>query len=209
MLKSLKTVIVALASFAFATTLYSQTNDNVATGKGFQVKRGELDDLYVTYCARGAAEGRPVPDDQRLSLRSNLLQHLILRKILTERATDEDRKKTTDLINQAIADSRARAGSEESFETQIKATGQTLDQIRSNAFIEQLPSNVLLRESTKGATVSDADAKKYYDDNPDKFEQPERVHAAHILIMTQDPVTKQPLPAEKKKEKEKQIKEIR
>ncbi|HWD21110.1 MAG TPA: peptidylprolyl isomerase [Verrucomicrobiae bacterium] len=180
----------------------------VAKGKGFEVKRSELDDLYVSYCARSTAQGQPVPDDQREALRSNLLQHIVLGKILTQRATDDDRKKTKDLIDQAIADSKARAGSEENFDTQIKASGMTLDQIRSNAFTEQLPSNVLLRETTKDANISDEAAKKYYDDNPDEFTTPEQVRASHILLLTQD-ANKQPLPPEKKKEKEKLIKEIR
>ena len=37
--------------------------------------------------------------------------------------------------------------------------------------------------------VTDEDAKKYYDENPAKFEQPEKVRAAHILLSTRDPDT--------------------
>jgi peptidyl-prolyl cis-trans isomerase C len=181
----------------------------VAKGNGFDVTRAELDDSFITYCARSAAAGQPVPDDQRINLKSNLLQHLILGKILTEKATDADRAKTKELIDRAIEESKAKAGSEDAFETQLKATGMNLDQIRSNAFKEQLPSSVLVRETTKGVEISDADAKKFYDDNPDKFQQPEEVRASHILLLTQDPVTKQPISPEKKKEKEKLIKDLK
>jgi peptidyl-prolyl cis-trans isomerase C len=198
------------ATSAFANAESNLSADAIlAKGNGFEVKRSELDDLFVSYCARAAAQGQPVPDDQRGLLRSNLLQHLILGKILTEKATDADRAKTLELIDKAIAESRAKAGGEDAFEVQLKATGMTLDQIRTNAFKEQLPSNVLMRETTQGVDISDAVARKFYDDNPDKFQQPEQVRASHILLLTQDPVTKQPLPPEKKKEKEKLIKELK
>src|SRR5262249_41030103 len=158
---------------------------------------------------RAAAQGEPVPDEQRTLLKSNLLQHIILGKILTGMATDADRAKTKELIEKAINDSKTKAGSEENFETQLKATGMTIDEIRSNAYKEQLPSNVLIRETTKGTEVTDAAAQKFYDDNPDKFQRPEEVRAAHILLLTQDPATKQPLPPEKKKEKEKLIRDLK
>jgi parvulin-like peptidyl-prolyl isomerase len=41
----------------------------------------------------------------------------------------------------------------------------------------------VLRER-QGIEVTDEAAKKYYDDNPKKFEQPEKVKARHILINT-------------------------
>jgi len=201
----------AMASSADSPTTSASTGSNavVAKGKGFEVKRNELDDLYVSYCARAAAQGQPVPDEARTSLRSNLLQHIILSKILTAKATDDDRAKTKQKIEIGIAQARTNAGSEEAFEMRIKASGMSLEQIRSNEFNDALPTTVLIRETTKGVEVSDDAAKKYYDENPDKFERPEEVKAAHILISTQDPITKQPLPADKKKEKEALAKQVR
>jgi len=42
--------------------------------------------------------------------------------------------------------------------------------------------------------ITDADAKKYYDDNPARFEQPEMVRASHILLTTRDPARERSYP---------------
>ena len=39
-----------------------------------------------------------------------------------------------------------------------------------------------MQKITAGLTVSDDEAKKFYDDNPAMFKQPERIHARHILV---------------------------
>ena len=47
--------------------------------------------------------------------------------------------------------------------------------------------NKMMEAEVANATAAtDADAKDFYDKNPDKFKQPESVRASHILLMTQD-----------------------
>ena len=56
--------------------------------------------------------------------------------------------------------------------------------------------------------VSADDAKKFYEDNPSKFEEPEMVHVSHILVSTQDPTTRSDLPDDKKTAKRKLTEDI-
>ena len=51
--------------------------------------------------------------------------------------------------------------------------------------------------------VSDDEVKKFYEENPAEFEEPERVRASHILLSTRDPVTNAELSKEKKDAKHK------
>jgi parvulin-like peptidyl-prolyl isomerase len=56
--------------------------------------------------------------------------------------------------------------------------------------------------------IKEDESKKYYEDNPAKFEEPERVRAAHILLGTKDPATGADLPEDKKAAKRKQMDDL-
>jgi parvulin-like peptidyl-prolyl isomerase len=56
--------------------------------------------------------------------------------------------------------------------------------------------------------LTEDEAKKYYQDNPSKFEEPERVRVAHVLISTKDPATGSDFSDDKKALKRKQIEDL-
>jgi peptidyl-prolyl cis-trans isomerase C len=188
----------------------------IATGKGFEIKRSQLDDAFLSYSSSVAANGGSIPEDDRSMVRSNLLEHLIITKILTQKAIADDKAATRKMVEDNIDEARKSAPNQKAFEAQIKASGMTLEQVRARAYEEQLCRRVLERETTNGITISDAAAKKFYDDNPDKFETPEEVRVSHILIGTLEPpdplnprVRPSPLPPEQKKAKEKLARELK
>ena len=188
----------------------------VATGKGFEIKRSQLDDAFLSYSSSVAANGGSIPEDQRSEIRSKLLDHLVISRILTQKATADDRTTTRKMVEDNIDEARKSAPSPEAFNAQIKASGMTLEQVRERACEEQLARRVLERETTNGITVSDDAAKKFYDDNPAKFEIAEQVRVSHILISTLEPADPlnpraqpRPLPPEKKKEKEKLARDLK
>jgi peptidyl-prolyl cis-trans isomerase C len=173
----------------------------IASGTGFTVTRSQLEDAFVNVIATQAANGRPIPDEDRAEVRSNLLDRLVINQILLKKATADDKSSTRQKIDEAIATARKNAPSPEAFDAQIKASGMTLDQFRDRAVDQEICNRVLMREITNGITVSDAEVQKFYDDNPTDFQRPEEVRAAHILISTQDPLTHQPISADLKKAK--------
>ena len=188
----------------------------VATGKGFEIKRSQLDDAFLSYSASVAASGNVIREDERGRLRSNLLDHLIITRILTQKATAEDKAATLKLVDDNIAEARKLAPSPEAFEAQVKASGMSLEQVRQRAYEEQLARRVLERETTNGITISDEAASKFYNDHPTNFVIPEEVRVSHILISTleaADPLSPayppRPLAPDKKKEKEKLARQIK
>ena len=56
--------------------------------------------------------------------------------------------------------------------------------------------------------MTDAEAKAFYSSNSAEFEQPEKVRVRHILLLTADPVTRQPLADAQLKAKRSQMDDI-
>jgi parvulin-like peptidyl-prolyl isomerase len=195
----------------------AQSSDPVvATGKGFVITRSQLNEAFLNYSAGVAAQGGAVPEDRRNEVRAKLLDQLILTRILTEKATAEDKAATWKAIDDQIAQFRKAAPSPQAFDDSIKATGRTLAQVRQKRYEDDLPVQVLVRETTNGISISAAAVKKFYDDNPDKFQIPEEVHVSHILILALEPADplnpraqRRPMPPEQKKAKEKLAREIK
>jgi predicted transcriptional regulator len=102
----------------------------VATGKGFEIKRSQVDDAYIDYSAAEAARGRTVPEQDRAEIRAKVLDHLIISKILLQKATEDDKSNVLKLVEAEIAQARSNAPSPAAFDQQIKAKGLTLAQVR-------------------------------------------------------------------------------
>jgi parvulin-like peptidyl-prolyl isomerase len=188
----------------------SGSNDPiVATGKGFEIKRSQLDDAFISYSANATASGSAIPEADRPVVRSKLLESLVINQILLLKATPDDKTAVLKLVDEEIALARSNAPSPEVFDERIKSRGLTLAEVRQQEVDKQLAQRILVHEVTNGIIVAEADVKSFYQTNLEKFETPERVRAAHILISTLDPLTQQSLPPDKKKEKNNLAKQLK
>lgn len=178
----------------------------VAKGKGVSVTRAQLDEALVGIKSRAAAAGQSIPTEQMAQLEQQILQRLIQVQLLNAKATDADRATAKEQVAKRMTELKTQAGSEDMLAQKLKSVGLTRDELVSK-MTEEATAEAALKREVK-SDVSDADVKKYYDDHPARFEQPELVHAAHILLMTQDPTTGGPLTDDQKAAKKKQIEDI-
>jgi peptidyl-prolyl cis-trans isomerase C len=178
----------------------------VAKGKGVEVKRSQLDDAMVSIKSTFAARGQDLPPDEMNHLEQQILDRLIQIQILLVKATDEDKAAGKEACAKRMEAIKARAGDEEVLARQLKSIGTTPQELQTKMNDESTAQVVLERELK--INVSDDDVKKFYDDNPSKFEQPEMVRASHILLSTIDPETKKELPQEEKAAKHKKAEEL-
>ena len=170
----------------------------VAKGKGFEIKQNEVEEAFIDYKANMASRGQTIPEPQRPLVESNLLQRIIVTRVLVNRATDEDKAKAQTTTEKLIADAKKQYPSEEAFAQQLKATGMSPEQFHARALEQATCEMVIEREVKSKITITDAVAKKFYEDNPERFERPETVRAAHILFSTVDKATQQPVPPREK-----------
>jgi parvulin-like peptidyl-prolyl isomerase len=180
----------------------------VAQGNGFEIRQSVLMDFVLNYKTDMAARKTPVPEGELPVVASNILQHLIVNKILAEKATEEEKARVNAEVAKTIEDYRKNKP-EDVFRAELKASGTSLETIAARTVEEQLGKAVLVRELAPSNEVSDEAIKKYYEANPDQFIFPEQVRVAQILIGTKDPDTGQPLPDAQIKAKAKLAKEIK
>jgi peptidyl-prolyl cis-trans isomerase C len=76
----------------------------------------------------------------------------------------------------------SRDESLEDIEKEIAESGMTLKDL-VNQYRPQVQIETLMEAVKPESKVTEADAKSFYDENPQSFEEPEQVRARHILIM--------------------------
>jgi parvulin-like peptidyl-prolyl isomerase len=182
------------------------TNSILAKGTGVSVSRSQLDDAMVGIKASAMARGQSIPPEQMAMLEKQILQQLIRIQLLNARATDADKATGKEAAAKRIVEIKKQAGSDETLNTQLRALGLTMDQLTAKLTEEATAESVVKRELK--ANVTDDDVKKFYDENPAKFEQPESVRAAHVLIGTRDNATGAEMTDDQKAAKKKIAEEV-
>ena len=113
--------------------------------------------------------------------------------------TEADKAKGKAASDKLLGDFLKQAGSIEGFRRQVQAMGMTpeafTEQFTDRAIVEE----VVNREVRATIPITPEQVQKFYDENPKRFEQPETVRAAHILLTTVELASKQELAPDKQK----------
>ena len=203
------TIAATLLACSVAHSADSLGEGVIAKGKGVTVTQDQLDDAFIAYKASLAARNQNIPESMRAEVEAKLLDKLIVTQIMMQRATPEDKEKGSASAEKISTDAEKRFSSPELFKQQLLASGLTYKEFKEKLLEQAICEQVLEREVKPTINITDADVKKYYDENPTRFEQPEMVRASHILISTVNPNTRKPLPADEKQLREKKINDLR
>ncbi len=108
----------------------------------------------------------------------NVIATVLLRNEAREKKLTVDQSK----INENYEGIRKRFSTEDAFKKALAAQGLNETELR-----KALEENMLVSLAAEAASkdvpaASEAEIKKFYDDNPKYFDQPEQAHAAHILL---------------------------
>jgi parvulin-like peptidyl-prolyl isomerase len=170
----------------------------IAKGKGFEIKRSQLDEAISGIKSRAAASRQQITAADMPIIEKTSFDRLLQVELLKAKATDADKAAGKVEADKRFALISKRAPSEEALTAQLKAMNMTIAELHKRLLEEAVAEQVLVSK----VKITDADIKKFYDENPSKFEEPEMVRASHILISTQDP-SGQPLSDEQIKAKRK------
>lgn len=163
--------------------------DVAVTINGVSITESEIEKLIkpqIDMIAKQASDRPPAFIEQyKKMLRQQALDRLIVGRLLDEKAKEANVAVTEEeVLNQIkqIASTQRPPLSLEEFKKKIESYGQSFD------FAKQQIRNGLIRQKVVEAqlagkiNVTEDDAKKFYDENPKRYETPEQVRASHILI---------------------------
>src|SRR5204862_1564596 len=98
------------------TTLADLFGDPViARGQGLEIKRSELEDAFTAWKANLAARGQTIAEDQRAFRELQLLDKLLITKLMINRASAGDKTVAKAQAEKFLADSKKDAASEDAF----------------------------------------------------------------------------------------------
>ena len=170
-------------------------NDTVITKKEYQKSYDALTSNAM-FAQMGIDLKKETDSPFALMMREKVIAELMVKALLDEEMDKRKIKVTKDDLAKAEQEIIEKYGSKEQFMQLIKINGVTYDK-----FKKDLEEEIKLKkfvDSIAMVSIGEAEAKKYYDDNIEKFKFPKRVRASHILISSTPDLIKIELKKENK-----------
>lgn len=122
-----------------------------------------------------------MPDFMKQQVRAQVVDLEVEKVLLNEELKKRKLKVTDDQVLDKIKVLAAKRDQTlEDVEKEIVRYGMTMDDLKGQVRF-QIEIKTLMEAETPDSKVTEADAKKYYDETPQRFEQPEQVTTSHIL----------------------------
>jgi peptidyl-prolyl cis-trans isomerase C len=154
--------------------------DPVAVVEGEKISRADLQETFNNALASSGINPDELTPDQKIAGYREILDELIVDKLIARKASSVDVKDAD--LEAEVARIKSQFPSADVFKAEMTKAGETEETFRAN--VKRMFQQQKWMESQVGdkAKVSEADIKKFYDENKKEFEHPELVRASHILI---------------------------
>jgi peptidyl-prolyl cis-trans isomerase C len=156
--------------------------DPVAVVNGEKISKAELDKNFNDALAASGQANAPLTAEQKLQGYRQILDGMIMEKLVNKQAASIAVDETE--IDAQLAKIKSQFPSEAVFEAEMKKAGLTIDQFKANLAKSIRQSKWMQAQVAGKDTVTEDDAKKFYDANTKEFTNPDLVRASHILFVT-------------------------
>jgi parvulin-like peptidyl-prolyl isomerase len=162
--------------------------DAVAVVDGEEIAKSDFDALIAQAKQSYKNQKRDFPaagTQEYQTLRNQAVQFLVQREQFEQEAADMDVEITDQQVNARLEQIQKQyfGGDKKKYEKQLKEQGLTDRQVR-NDIRAQLVSEKIFEQVTREVKVSDAEVKKYYEENKEQYSQPASRDVRHILVKT-------------------------
>jgi parvulin-like peptidyl-prolyl isomerase len=178
----------------------------VARGTGWEIQASELERYSSAILAELQRSGRGGTSNQLVELRVQLLNQMVFTRLTAARATAADRTRAQ-FESKAFVDGLQRSLGD-TFPAKLAEVHLTEAEFRAQKLAEALTTAVTEREVQSTIHLPETDVRKYYDENPSRWEQPEQAHVIQLFLACVDPQGA-PLPKETRELKRAEMEKLR
>jgi len=157
----------------------AQLPEIVARVNGEMVTKADLEKAVQNAEQRA---GGPVPADQRDQIYRGLLDRLVGYKLLLQESKTRKVAVSDADVEAQVGQLKQQFPNEEAFKQVLAQQHMTLEQLKSDARQDMAVQKLLDDAVGSKGSVKPEDIEAFYKSNQEHFQQPERVHASHILI---------------------------
>jgi parvulin-like peptidyl-prolyl isomerase len=158
--------------------------DVLAVVDGSDITRVTVEEQISRALGQQGLPLEAIPANERMRLYRMVVEDAINQRLI-EKRSDSFPVADAD-VDRELAGLKTRFGTEEALITQLKQAGQTLDTLKADirAFLRK---RGWMEKQLEGKPVAtEAEAKEFFEKNPQQFEQPAEVQASHILFRLTD-----------------------
>lgn len=179
-----------LATLAISAVLFAgcglKSGEAIIKVNNQNITQGQFDAEFDKQAGNGIAKalGVNVKDDKNsflyLLIKDRVVNELIVKSLLNEEIEKRGITVSNQDVDDAVKEIIDKVGSKEQLDALLKQNG-----ISNANFKKDLKEEVKMKKLAKelgSSAVSDAEAKKFYNENIAKFKHPDKVRASHILI---------------------------
>lgn len=180
-------VAIAVLGVIFGPRLFAKT---AAIVNGEKILMNEVDKQLDRIAAQHkTAEQKKAFVKQKKQIQKQILDILIDQTLYKQEAEKMGIKVTDQEVENEVNRTKKRFPSEAEFAKALKDAQMTLDDLREFTRNRLIAERVNKKVVGK-VTVTDQEAKDYYEKNKEQFKQPEQVKVSHILLKTEDEAKK-------------------
>lgn len=166
---------------AGTTTATAAAGGPVAKVNGNDIGRADFDRQMERTRSRFQRAGRQIAPALETRLKENLIRKMVEEELIAQKAKAEGVSVSPEELAAKVAEHKTRFGSDKAFESFLERTNQSEADVKDD-LDKNLLRDKLFAKLLAASEPTESDAKKYYEENLEKYKQKEQIKASHILF---------------------------
>jgi len=174
-------ILMVLLQFSYSETLVDKivaiVNDEIITFS-------EFNNIYKPFITQINKEIKP---EEEIDIKKKILERMIEQRLILQEAKNKNIEVSKSEIDGAYENVKNNLGGEDRLNEYLTNEGLTIEEFKKKIKEDLMVQKLINEMIRKNIEVSFSDVQKFYEENIDKFKEPEEVKIRHIVIKVSDP----------------------